>query len=107
MQREEQARSPTKSERDSAVFGRVGAAIPPVVARIFWGDSTSPLTRGGKNVVRSEGEASNPSVLTAKRFGDKKGVDMQLKRNKATVCALPSIHLPLTREARVMVQSKG
>ena len=67
----------------------------------FFGDSTSPLTRGGKNVVRSEGEASNPSVLTAKRFGDKKGVDMQLKRNKATVCALPSIHLPLTREARV------
>ena len=41
---------------------------------------------------------SNPSVLTAKRFGDKKGVDMQLKRNKATVCALPSIHLPLTRD---------
>ena len=36
-------------------------AIPPVVARIFSGDSTSPLTRGGKNVVRSEGEASNPS----------------------------------------------
>ena len=24
---------------------RVGAAIPPVVARIFSGDSTSPLTR--------------------------------------------------------------
>ena len=39
----------------------------------FFGDSTSPLTRGGKNVVRSEGEASNPSVLTAERFGDKKG----------------------------------
>ena len=50
---------------------------------------------------------SNPSVLTAKRFGDKKGVDMQLKRNKATVCALPSIHLPLTREASVMVWGKG
>ena len=26
---------------------RVGAAIPPVVARIFSGDSTSPLARGG------------------------------------------------------------
>ena len=36
----------------------------------FFGDSTSPLTRGGKNVVRSEGEASNPSVLTAERFGE-------------------------------------
>ena len=50
---------------------------------------------------------SNPSVLTAKRFGDKKGVDMQLKRNKATVCALPSIHLPLTREASVMAIFEG
>ena len=50
---------------------------------------------------------SNPSVLTAKRFGDKKGVDMQLKRNKATVCALPSIHLPLTREASVMAWGEG
>ena len=29
-------------------FGRVsGVAIPPVVARIFVGDSTSPLTRDG------------------------------------------------------------
>ena len=49
---------------------RVGAEIPPVVARIFWGDSTSPLTRGGKNVVRSEGGAINPSVLTVERFGE-------------------------------------
>ena len=46
-----QAHSPTKSERDSAVLeGLVqardgGEAIPPVVARIFSGDSTSPLTR--------------------------------------------------------------
>ncbi len=31
----------------------------------FFGDSTSPLTRGGKNVVQSEWGASNPSVLTA------------------------------------------
>ena len=43
--------SPTKSEGDSAVLeGLVQArdgseAIPPVVARIFSGDSTSPLTR--------------------------------------------------------------
>ena len=60
MQREEQAHSPTKSERDSAVFGRVGAgrgdsgaAIPPVVARILSGDSTSPLTREASVVVRT------------------------------------------------------
>ena len=43
----------TKSEGDSAVLeGLVqakdgGEAIPPVVARIFSGDSTSPLTRDG------------------------------------------------------------
>ena len=47
-----------------------GVTIPPVVARIFSGDSTSPLTMGGKNVVQSEGGASNPSVLTAERFGE-------------------------------------
>ena len=34
--------------RDSAVLKRFdGVAIPPVVARIFVGDSTSPLTRDG------------------------------------------------------------
>ena len=31
----------------------------------------------------------------------------QAESNKATVCALPSIHLPLTREARVIVHGKG
>ena len=41
----------TKSEGDSAGLGGLvqvrdgGEAIPPVVARIFSGDSTSPLTR--------------------------------------------------------------
>ena len=34
---------------------RVGAAIPPVVARIFSGDSTSPLTREARVLVRGEG----------------------------------------------------
>ena len=32
-----------------------GVAIPPVVARIFSGDSTSPLTREASVVVRGEG----------------------------------------------------
>ena len=31
----------------------------------------------------------------------------QAKRNKATVCALPSIHLPLTREAKDSVVLEG
>ena len=30
---------------------RVGAAIPPVVARIISGDSTSPLTREARMLV--------------------------------------------------------
>ena len=34
---------------------RVDAAIPPVVARIFSGDSTSPLTREASDMVRGEG----------------------------------------------------
>ena len=36
--------------------GKVGGvAIPPVVARILSGDSTSPLTREARVVVRGEG----------------------------------------------------
>jgi len=31
----------------------------------------------------------------------------QAESNKATVCALPSIHLPLTREASVVVRGEG
>ena len=31
----------------------------------------------------------------------------QAESNNIKACALPSIHLPLTREASVMVQSKG
>ena len=37
----------------------------------------------------------------------KKADVSQVKRNKATVCALPSIHLPLTREASVIVLFEG
>ena len=35
--------------------GDSGAAIPPVVARILSGDSTSPLTREARVVVQGEG----------------------------------------------------
>ena len=62
-------------------------AIPPVVARIFSGDSTSPLTRGGKNVVRSEGGLAIPPVVARIFSGDSTS--------------------PLTREASVMVWGKG
>ena len=37
-------------------FGKVGeVTIPPVVARIFSGDSTSPLTREASVMVQSKG----------------------------------------------------
>ena len=61
----------TKSEGDSAGLGGLvqvrdgGEAIPPVVARIFSGDSTSPLTREASVVVR--GEAMD--VLLRKLWG--------------------------------------
>ena len=48
-----------------------GVTIPPVVARFFWGDSTSPLTRGGKNVVRSEGGLAIPPVVAWIFAGDR------------------------------------
>ena len=35
-------------------FWNGGAAIPPVVARIFSGDSTSPLTREARVVARGK-----------------------------------------------------
>ena len=39
--------------------------------------------------------------LDGKKVCNIKRADIsQVKSNKATVCALPSIHLPLTREAR-------
>ena len=50
----------------------------------------------------------NFSVLTADKFGKlKKAGVSQAKRNKATVCALPAIHLPLTREARIWCGARG
>ena len=46
--------------------------------------------------------------LDGKKVCNIKRADIsQVKSNKATVCALPSIHLPLTREARVVVQGEG
>ena len=78
--------SPTKSERDSVGFWKGwcgardgGAAIPPVVARIFSGDSTSPLTRDGHGCPK----------LNAQSFAR--------MRNQQ------SVH----KEARVMVQGEG
>lgn len=46
----------------------------------------------------------NPSVLTADKFGKlKKAGVSQAKRNKATVCALPAIHLPFFEGRQVVI----
>ena len=72
MFREGQARSPTKSEWDSAENLIDGA------------DGVQSLRLDSRK------------VCNIKRVGIS-----QAESNKATVCALPSIHLPLTREARM------
>ena len=46
--------------------------------------------------------------LDGKKVCNIKRADIsQAGRNKATVCVVPSSHLPLTREARVVVQGEG
>ena len=50
--------------------GDGGKAIPPVVARIFSGDSTSPLTREASVVVRGDGCAFEKVVGMERLVGD-------------------------------------
>ena len=63
-------------------------------------DSAEKLIDGadGEQSLRLDGR----KVCNIKRVGIS-----QAESNKATVCALPSIHLPLTREARVIVLFEG
>ena len=68
--------------RDSAVLGRVCASEGIVV----W------------QSLRLDGEKFDKS---------KRWMYRKQKCNKATVCGLPSIHLPLTREASVVVRGEG
>ena len=68
--------SPTKSERDSVGFWKGwcgardgGAAIPPVVARIFSGDSTSPLTREARTWCGARDGCGFERVVGMERVG--------------------------------------
>ena len=107
-----------------------GAAIPPVVARILSGDSTSPLTREARVMVRGEGLLSFcngceggsircnwRSKLTPLRKA--RGI-VRVREGWCGArdggAAIPPVVArilsgdstsPLTREARVLVQSKG
>ena len=51
---------------------RFGVAIPPVVARIFSGDSTSPLTREASVMVWGKGWCGDLSVDDALHCNRKK-----------------------------------
>ena len=53
-------------------------------------------------VVRQSLRLDGRKVCNIKRVGI-----LQAESNKATVCALPSIHLPLTREASAIVLFEG
>ena len=74
----DRAHSPTKSEGDSAANLIDGA--------------------DGEQSLRLDGR----KACNIKRVGIS-----QAESNKAPVCALPSIHLPLTREASVIVFFEG
>ena len=64
------------------------------------GDSAENLIDGGDGVQSLR--------LDGRKVCNIKGAGIsQAESNKATVCALPSIHLPLTREASVVVQGEG
>ena len=60
---------PTKSEWDS------GVAIPPVVARILLGDSTSPLTREARTWCEARDSAKQTErSFKGKGVGDFRGI---------------------------------
>ena len=64
------------------------------------GDSAENLIDGGDGVQSLR--------LDGRKVCNIKGAGIsQAESNKATVCALPSIHLPLTREASVVVLFEG
>ena len=91
----------TKSEGDSAVLeGLVqakdgGEAIPPVVARIFSGDSTSPLTREARTWCGARDSAGLGGLV---RIGNNPSGSRPILLGDSTS--------PLTREARVLAQGE-
>ena len=112
MFREGQARSPTKSEWDSA-NAKPYKHTDDCSMKSEWDSanakpykhtddcSTKSEWDSAENLIDgADGEQSlsldGRKVCNIKRVGIS-----QAESNKATVCALPSIHLPLTREARI------
>ena len=75
-------------------------AIPPVVARIFSGDSTSPLTREARILCFSKESASSGGLVQARDGG------VAIPPVVARILSGDSTS-PLTREARVLAIFEG
>ena len=88
----------------------------------FFGQQKFAFDEGGKFSAGRNGWCAFEKVVGIERLGgckailpswrhkslvNKKADVSQLKRNKTTVCALPSSHLPLTREARTWCWARG
>ena len=67
----------------------------------------SGVVRFWKGLVRGERWwRDNPFVLTAESMQYKKSGHIASKCNNVKACALPSSHLPLTREARTWCEAR-
>ena len=75
---------------------RVDAAIPPVVARIFSGDSTSPLTREARTWCGARDSAGLGGLV---RIGNNPSGSRPILLGDSTS--------PLTREARIWCEAKA
>ena len=68
----------------------------------MWCGARDSAVLGGVGVGRRDSGVAIPPSWRQKSLANKKGRYIASKRNEATVCALPSIHLPLTREASLV-----
>ena len=107
----------TKSGWDSAVLGglvRIGSN-PSGSRPNFFGRQHLTFDKGGKfsdrdsaeNLIDGGDREQSLRLGGRKVWQIKKADVLQVKRNRATVCALPSSHLPLTREARTWCGARG
>ena len=118
MFREGQARSPTKSEWDSA-NAKPYKHTDDCSMKSEWDSANAkPYKHTDDCSTKSEWDSAENLIdgadgvqsfrLDGRKVCNIKGTGIsQAESNKATVCALPSIHLPLTREASVVVRGEG
>ena len=85
------------TEQQKFTFGEASLVRNEGVLSFCNGCEGSNIRCNGRQSLRLDGR----KVYNIKRVGIS-----QAESNKATVCALPSIHLPLTREARIWCFSR-